>query len=166
MKAWETPVALETEKASLTGSRRNNRRLMRMHTFCARFQPNSETVSFFISTFFLLNLLNHSLGTEKLERLKGWGYSIYDVKFDRCTQSCVPAQIWRKQENEYFKQFQSRSRFVFTIRCLCSNMNATREVMFQALLKHFKAHRKLYLRTIPYLCSNMKARRTNVWSHF
>ena len=43
VRAWETPVALETEKASLTGSRRNDRRLMRIHTFCARFQPNSET---------------------------------------------------------------------------------------------------------------------------
>jgi len=40
VRAWETP---ETEKASLTGSRRNDRRLMRIHTFCARFQSNSET---------------------------------------------------------------------------------------------------------------------------
>ena len=90
VRAWETPVALETEKASLTGSRRNDRRLMRIHTFCARFQPNSETV--FQTYIFLLSLLNHLLVTEKLERLKGRLNSIYDAKFDR-------------QENEYFKQF-------------------------------------------------------------
>ena len=41
---------------------------------------------------FLLSLLNRLLVTEKLERLKGRGYSIYDAKFDR-------------QEKEYFKQF-------------------------------------------------------------
>ena len=91
VRAWETPVALETEKASLTGSRRNDRRLMRIHMFCARFQPNSETA--FQTYIFLLSLLNHLLVTEKLERLKGRGYSIYDAKFDRRAQSCVPAQI-------------------------------------------------------------------------
>ena len=46
----------------------------------------------FQTYIFLLSLLNHLLVAEKLERLKGRGYSIYDAKFDR-------------QENEYFKQF-------------------------------------------------------------
>ena len=46
----------------------------------------------FQTYIFLLSLLNRLLVTEKLERLKGRGYSIYDAKFDR-------------QENEYFKQF-------------------------------------------------------------
>ena len=46
----------------------------------------------FQTYIFLLSLLNHLLVTEKLERLKGRGYSIYDAKFDR-------------QDNEYFKQF-------------------------------------------------------------
>ena len=80
-------MALETEKASLTGSRRSERRLMRIHTFCARCQQLFQTY------IFLLSLLNHLLVNEKLERLKGRGYSIYDAKFDRCAQSCVPAQI-------------------------------------------------------------------------
>ena len=101
----------------------------------------------FHTYIFLLSLLNHLLVTEKLERLKGRGYSIYDVKFDRRAQSCVPAQIWGKQENDYFKQFRCRSKFEFTIGCLCSNMNTTREVVFQALSKHLEADRKLYLQS-------------------
>ena len=90
VRAWETPVALETEKASLTGSRRNDRRLMRIHTFLLVFNPIQRQL--FQTYIFLLSLLNRLLVTEKLERLKGRGYSIYDAKFDR-------------QENEYFKQF-------------------------------------------------------------
>ena len=103
----------------------------------------------FHTYIFLLSLLNHLLVTEKLERLKGRGYSIYDVKFDRRAQSCVPAQIWGKQENDYFKQFRCRSKFEFTIGCLCSNMNTTREVVFQALSKHLEADRKLYFNYNP-----------------
>ena len=42
---------------------------------------------------------------------------------------------------------------MFTIRCLCSNMNTTREVVFQALSKHLEADRKLYLQS--HICAQI-----------
>ena len=51
-------MALETEKASLTGFRRNNRRLMRIHTFLRVFNPIPRQLYFPVKL----------LVTEKLER--------------------------------------------------------------------------------------------------
>ena len=99
----------------------------------------------FHTYIFLLSLVNHLLVAEKLERLKSRAYSVYGAK------SSLPALIWRKQENEYFKQF--RSKFVFTIGCLCSNMNTTREVVFQARSKHLEADRQLYLQS--HICAQI-----------